>query len=434
MTTQTLSQKTKKKICFLGASLFTGNMGVTALARSLTQAATDVVGDCEISLVVPNRFSGESTVRINNDCVTVKTVNLRMSLSAKPKEHLAVILCMGIIYHLTPVSAIRRIIANSIPVLKVLSEADSVSDIRGGDSFSDIYGILRMLHRSVLVYVAYLLGKRYTLLPQTYGPFRKTLAKIVARKTFQNADRIYARDRRSVETIHELNKTVDVGVCPDVTFLLKGEKPSRYGFAPPLGKIKDSVLVGVNVSGLLFQGGYTRKNMFKLREDFGSVALGVSRLFLDQFENCELLFLPHTNVERNRVEDDRFACGEVWNRLNHEEKKRAHVLDGEYTESEVRWLIGMCDFFVGSRMHACIAALSQGIPTCGLAYSDKFAGVFETVGMESTVIDLRSHTLANIVEKLNQQFSNRATIKRNLGKISEDIRSGILTTFRNLLL
>ena len=45
-------------------------------------------------------------------------------------------------------------------------------------------------------------------------------------------------------------------------------------------------------------------------------------------------------------------------------------------------VIGQCDFFIGSRMHACIAALSQGVPCVGVAYSMKFAGVFDTVGME----------------------------------------------------
>jgi len=38
-----------------------------------------------------------------------------------------------------------------------------------------------------------------------------------------------------------------------------------------------------------------------------------------------------------------------------------------YGPSETKFLIGHCDFFVGARMHACIAAVSQYVPAVTLA-------------------------------------------------------------------
>ena len=39
----------------------------------------------------------------------------------------------------------------------------------------------------------------------------------------------------------------------------------------------------------------------------------------------------------------------------------------EYDQHAIKSIIGRCDFFIGSRMHACIAALSQKIPTAAVA-------------------------------------------------------------------
>src|SRR5690606_33179841 len=43
------------------------------------------------------------------------------------------------------------------------------------------------------------------------------------------------------------------------------------------------------------------------------------------------------------------------------------------------WISGL-DAFVGSRMHATIAAFTSGVPTVPAAYSRKFAGFFGHVG------------------------------------------------------
>ncbi len=81
-------------------------------------------------------------------------------------------------------------------------------------------------------------------------------------------------------------------------------------------------------------------------------------------------------------------------------RDRIYLISKKYNQHEIKGVIGTCDFFVGSRMHACIAALSQGIPTIGVAYSKKFRGVFESMNAGDWVIDARSTDSSSAVDKI----------------------------------
>ena len=71
-------------------------------------------------------------------------------------------------------------------------------------------------------------------------------------------------------------------------------------------------------------------------------------------------------------------------------------------------------------MHACIAALSQGIPAVGIAYSKKFLGVFETVGVQNMVVDARELSTDELVHLCLKHYKNRDKainiLKENLPK------------------
>jgi hypothetical protein len=82
--------------------------------------------------------------------------------------------------------------------------------------------------------------------------------------------------------------------------------------------------------------------------------------------------------------------------------------------------------FIGSRMHACIAALSQGVPTVGLAYSDKFRGVFESLGLERLVADLRALEAGEVVEIIDGALCGADQVRDYLARIMVDVRSSIL--------
>jgi polysaccharide pyruvyl transferase WcaK-like protein len=104
-------------------------------------------------------------------------------------------------------------------------------------------------------------------------------------------------------------------------------------------------------------------------------------------------------------------------------------LPGRFDHHEIKYLIGQCDFFLGSRMHACIGALSQCVPAVGLAYSGKFAGVLESVGGGSRVVDLRSLGEGEVVNAVREAFGQREVLRRQLEEKMPSIRKSVLGLF-----
>jgi polysaccharide pyruvyl transferase WcaK-like protein len=106
---------------------------------------------------------------------------------------------------------------------------------------------------------------------------------------------------------------------------------------------------------------------------------------------------------------------------------------GEYDQHEIKAVIGNCDFFVGSRMHACIAALSQGIPCVGVAYSMKFAGVFESVGMEEWIVDGRDTEGDAAITKILDLYARRNEVRAGLRLRADAARAQLKEVFASLL-
>jgi len=90
-------------------------------------------------------------------------------------------------------------------------------------------------------------------------------------------------------------------------------------------------------------------------------------------------------------------------------RRRTTVMSNPSSACEAKGIISRCDYFVGTRMHACIAALSSEVPASAIAYSIKTSGVFGTLGMEHAVFDARSLSADDIVSGIVTRFRARAS-------------------------
>ncbi|MGB8225633.1 MAG: polysaccharide pyruvyl transferase family protein [Sedimentisphaerales bacterium] len=422
----------KIRICLLGASFETDNLGVNALAESVIKCILHRWPDAEITQLDSGREMGEHRLRIGDKDLMIKKMPIRFCRNIFLGNHFVVLCFYGILFKLFRSEKFRRFCARRNSTLNCMNHMDLVADITGGDSFSDIYGMRRFILGFFRKWLVLLFNKKLIMLPQTYGPFKRPLAKAMAAYILKRTDLIYSRDREGIEYLHNLLGNAgngQISFSPDVAFVLDSRRPDNKEI-DSLEKIKISngILVGLNISGLLFNGGYDRNNMFSLKVDYRAVVYDIIDLFMKN-EKVSVLLVPHIFSPHGTVESDIEVCLAIYETIKNKYANRLFLVCDKYDQNEIKYVIGMCDFVIGSRMHACIAALSQGIPAVGLAYSKKFYGVFESVGVKDMVIDMRQHSENEILEAVRNVFEKRKNVSEHLHRTIPDVQARILNMF-----
>jgi colanic acid/amylovoran biosynthesis protein len=259
-----------------------------------------------------------------------------------------------------------------------------------------------------------MLRKDLILFPQTYGPFRRAISRRMARCILKRSRKIYSRDQAGLTYVKGLlagaGMDDKIQFAPDVAFLLDPRKPPQLELGDfEQVRTPQSVVVGLNISGLIYYGGYTGGNEFGLKVDYRALTGKIVDYLLAQ-EHTLIALVPHvipTGGYGPNVENDLSACLDVEDRFVKSHPGRLFVARGRYDQGEVKSIIGLCDFFIGTRMHSCIAALSQCIPAVGLAYSKKFKGVFDTAGVGRLVLDMREVGEDEAMAAIDEMFRGR---------------------------
>jgi polysaccharide pyruvyl transferase WcaK-like protein len=166
--------------------------------------------------------------------------------------------------------------------------------------------------------------------------------------------------------------------------------------------------------------------MFGLIADYRNLVYAIIDLLM-QRNNVIVVLIPHVLPPAGfEVESDFLASQQVYERYKEKYADRLFLVEGRFNHSEMKYIIGLCNFFIGSRMHSCIAAMSQNVPSVGLAYSPKFDGVFEAVGVVENVIDLRRTSQREVLDSLARAFDRRETTGAHLEQATPRIQQRIL--------
>jgi len=309
--------------------------------------------------------------------------------------------------------------------------SDLVVDIGAGDSFADIYGPRRLRNMFIMKFLTHLARRPLIVAPQTIGPFTRPLSRALARLSLRLSKVVASRDEKSTAALRELGiDTSRPGVveASDVALRLPYTKPAPR----PAGS---RPRVGLNVSGLLMNGGYTGKNMFALKVDYPQLVRRIIEGFAAHPSGCELHLVPHVISADQPVEDDYAASLKL-----QADYPGVKIAPRFADPSEAKSYIAGLDFFMGGRMHACIAAFSSGVPVVPMAYSRKFAGLFGSLGYDATV-DCTAEDGDAIVGKIFGAYDRRdelaagmaAALERGLSKLGRyeaELEKAILSAAR----
>lgn len=388
------------RLVLAGAAIGNGNRGVEALARSVMDAV-----DRDRPHSVLSILDDGWGVRAQNDprCTQtqVEYVGVRRSRRWHRPESW------------TQIRLAQTLGLPSNPVAQRFAAADAILDLSAGDSFTDLYGPARFATVSSPKTAAVRAERPLVLLPQTFGPFETVTGRRRAERLVRDAALAYARDAWSYGQLLELagpdadQTRLRQGV--DVAFALEPRRPDVHVADRVTGQDAGPT-AGVNVSGLLRDAaGHAR---FRLAGDYLDTMTDVIRGLLSR--GAHVVFVPHVHEPNGGGESDVVAIQEIVGRLSDKERDRTTVVPPTLDAAELKWCIAQVDWFVGSRMHATIAALSTLTPSCAYAYSDKTVGVFETCGMGDQVVDARHTAGSGAVDAILASFEERESSRQRL--------------------
>ncbi|MDO5633356.1 MAG: polysaccharide pyruvyl transferase family protein [Micrococcus sp.] len=277
--------------------------------------------------------------------------------------------------HTTPL--LREMVENKRGLREWTRSFNLICDIRGGDSFTDIYTVKMLLKLSAFPFYAQRQGAPFVMLPQTIGPFEHRATRAVARTFLRRCAVVMARDPRSADFARELGRPADL-TATDVVFAVDQPADVQSG-------AHDVVL---NASGLLWQENrHVDATLYResLRQTIDAL--------LEQGRSVTVLAHVVGKGETGADNDRTALAG-----LREIYGDRVAYLVPE-SLAEVRRALAAASVVIGARMHACLNALSVGTPAIPHAYSRKFAPLLDELGWTHTVDLVTAPSAQSVVDQ-----------------------------------
>lgn len=279
---------------------------------------------------------------------------------------------------------------------KMLATCQVVLDVGEGDSFSDIYGLKRLLYLCLSKRFAGANGRQLILSPQTIGPFNSTKSTFLARWALARVTRAFARDPMSKQWLDQNGQSAKSDVAIDMAFRLPFTKRPKQS---------TRIQIGLNVSGLLYSGGYSGQNELGLSLDYAALTHKIIEWALN-LPDTDVWLVPHVMSRDLPAEDDVHVSQQLI------QQYPALKLAGPFNNPcDAKTFMSGLDFFAGGRMHACIGAFSAGVPTVPLAYSRKFNGLFSSLDYP-VLVDCKTMTTDVAFTLLVESFADRENLSK----------------------
>ena len=389
-------------------------LGNTAILISTTRMLKEHILDAEISttLQLSESFCKKQGIKSLHDEVFWKGGYIRT-----PASFMDLLRCSLWAF-------LRRFLRLDIGILvrgKRLREyalTDVVLDLAGDTYSSDSVGWIHLLICSAELLSARLLGKPVICFAVSPGPFYPRLILLLARFTLNRATLITTREQLSNEYLQEIGVKKELLVttaCPAFLFEPASQERAKEILLHEGIDKSDRPLVGVTLAGYNLYS-YHTWGIPPTFKDLSSYAPAVKYL-LDELK-ANVILIPH--VYRTNQWTGEYIHGPDYVILQHlyqlvdgdKYNGRLKLMDGMYSASEVKSVIGQFDLFVAGRLHAGIAALSQAVPTVLLAYGRKHYGVAKLLNQERYVCTGRDPEETTSV--VRDAWENREEIRKSL--------------------
>ncbi|MBM2832847.1 MAG: pyruv trans protein [Candidatus Brocadiaceae bacterium] len=403
------------------------NKGEEAIFRGILKTL-DFVPDKKIYLYSKspgydgNKYGGD--VEIITESLVPDPENSKVSKVAHVIRYITMHIIYALFYRVNK-RFTRKIFTKKI--WKVYDEMDIV--LAAHDS---AYAIMH----NVLIIFCKLIGKPVAIYGTSILPFlyKKTWVRYLTKICLNRADLITVREEISRDVLVNkigIKKTL-VKLTADKAFLLEPvEKQKAVKLLNEQGVIcSHGIIIGVTV---VYKTGIFNTLKFDIEKH-----LHIMASFIDcviEKTNGTIVFFPHS-IGPTDEDDDRIAAQAIYTKCNN--KSNIKLITDDFSASELKGMIGCCDFFIGERTHSVIAAVSMLVPAISITHPEDY----RTIGILGLMIGIKER-IYNVKElsvtSLNQFFidawNSRDEIRNHLRKrIPEVIKDSMSnSTFLQML-
>lgn len=275
-------------------------------------------------------------------------------------------------------------------LIRAYSEADLVVSVAGNFLYHSGKLGLTLLINLFSIWFAVYLGKPVYIFPQSIGPFKRKWELALTKRVLSKARIVMVREAESLQTLQSSNfHHPNLTLIPDVAFAFQPcssqaalEFMRNYGIAPA----EDGPLLGVTTINWMPQTlHFSQDKQFA----YEASILEACRYFLDRTHGKVVLFNQVSGLIDAAM--DSISAERIFRNLAGYSDQVVYI-NREISPGLLKAVYGQMDFFLGTRMHSNIFALSQGIPVLAVSYRYKTIGLMKSMDLEAWVLSI--HNLA----------------------------------------
>jgi len=299
-------------------------------------------------------------------------------------------------------------------ILNIYFEADVIL-IAGGDKYYDydssFISAVNGFPKLCELLLGVILNKKIILNAQSGGPFNNKYKNRIFKFLFDRSDLITVREEISESYYESLNLKTDTILTADSAFIKYNDSQKNDRIESLL--IEHELNSSKPVAGLTVREWHFPDQDSDIEEYLSGIESTIQLLLS---KNYKIVLFPQVIGPDT---DDRDISMELCQKIDN---NNIIVLEEDFSVSELRYLIGFCQMFVGTRMHSNIFALCERVPLVAIAYRHKTQGIMRMFGLEDYVVDIDKvdDELVNITKTVE---SNKLSIKKKIKSKLPQIRS-----------
>ena len=298
-----------------------------------------------------------------------------------------------------------------------------------GFAYGDVWGTFSV--RRILPFVTTCREKSLPVvfLPQAWGSFTRPDVRADVAGIIKGTNTVlYSRDAQSSEYLAEILGSDYGPIQPraDIVFAFKGGT-EQLGHAKlrAMGCSLERRLVGIAPNMRVFERSHGKRGS----SAYVDALAGLVRHCVDS-RDLDVVLLPNECSPVNSGTDDRRLCELVASAASRE--GRCHF-SGDYVSAEdMHAVVGCLDYLVGSRFHALVFGLSQGIPCMAIGWSHKYVELLHQFGLADYVCSGNGLIEDDIIQMFQRGWAERLAHSTRISDIAAAMRSDVASLFDNV--